>query len=207
MKTKTKIETMHRRASRFCRRTDETDIQVDLCVDGTGTHSVSTSIPFLDHMLSLFAKHGFFDLQVRATGDTNVDFHHTVEDVGICLGRAFREALTDKKGMERYGSATVPMIDALASVSVDYSGRSHLVFLAPFTTSRLGDVDVELFEEFFRAFADSAGLDIHIQLQYGNNVHHCIEAIFKAAARAMDAATRINLRQQGIQSTKGTLDP
>jgi imidazoleglycerol-phosphate dehydratase len=207
MKRKVEIENTAKRSGRFCRKTDETDIQVDLSVDGNGTYSIATSIPFLDHMLSLFAKHGFFDLEVRAAGDTNIDFHHTVEDVGICLGHAFREALTDKKGIKRFGSATVPMIDALASVYVDYSGRSHLVFRAPFTASRLGEMDVELFEEFFRAFADSAGLDLHIHLQYGTNVHHCIEAIFKATARAMDAATRIDPRQQGIHSTKGTLDP
>jgi len=189
------------------RKTDETDIRVDVCVDGRGTYSVETPIPFLNHMLSLFAKHGFFDLTVRAAGDTEVDFHHTVEDVGICLGKAFAHALGDKRGIRRFASVSLPMIDALASVCADWSGRGHLVFRAGFTASRVGDMDVELFQEFFRAFADSAGLDLHVHLVYGTNVHHCVEAIFKAAARALDAATRIDPRQTGVQSTKGTLDP
>ncbi len=195
------------RTGTFSRKTDETDIQVQVCLDGQGTYSVATSIPFLDHMLSLFAKHGFFDLKIQATGDTDVDFHHTVEDVGICLGKAFRNALGDKTGIRRFGNASIPMIDALASVSADWSGRSHLVFLADFTASRVGEMDSELFQEFFRAFADSAGLDLHIHLMYGMNVHHCVEAIFKAAARALDQASRMDSRQSGIQSTKGSLDP
>jgi imidazoleglycerol-phosphate dehydratase len=195
------------RTGTFSRKTDETDIQVDVCVDGQGTYTVSTSIPFLDHMLSLFAKHGFFDLKVHATGDTDVDFHHTVEDVGICLGKAFRSALGDKSGIRRFGNFSLPMIDALATVCADWSGRAHLEFRVDFMASRVGEMDVELFHEFFRAFADSAGLDLHIQLMYGTNVHHCVEAIFKATARALDQATQIDPRQGGIQSTKGSLDP
>jgi len=196
-----------RRTATCTRKTDETDIRVEVCVDGQGTYDIQTPIPFLNHMLSLFAKHGFFDLTIQAAGDTQVDFHHTVEDVGICLGKAFRSALGDKRGIRRFGSDTVPMIDARAEVSADWSGRAHLVFRADFAAARVGDMDVELFQEFFRAFADSAGLDLHVRLLYGMNVHHCVESIFKAAARALDAATRIDPRQEGVQSTKGSLDP
>jgi len=189
------------------RKTAETDIQVRLDVDGGGTYVVDTSIPFLDHMLSLLSKHGFFDLEIHARGDTEVDFHHTVEDVGICLGKAFGEALGDKAGIRRFGSASIPMIDALATVFVDWSGRSHLVFRADFKASQVGSLDVELFQEFFRAFADNAGLDLHIHLAYGSNVHHCVEAIFKATARALDQASQRDPRQGGVQSTKGSLNP
>ena len=189
------------------RKTAETDIAVDLCLDGKGDFDITTTIPFLDHMLSLFAKHGFFDLKVKAAGDTQVDFHHTAEDLGICLGKAFQSALGDKKGIRRYGEAAVPMIDALAFVAVDLSGRSHLKYSVSFPSSRVGDIDVELFEEFFRAFANHAGADLHISLLYGSNVHHSIEAIFKAAARALEAGSRLDKRQSGVRSTKGSLDP
>jgi imidazoleglycerol-phosphate dehydratase len=195
------------RTGKFARKTAETDIAVELCLDGSGTFEISTSIPFLDHMLSLFAKHGFFDLQVQARGDTQVDFHHTVEDLGICLGKALQQALGDKRGIRRFGEAAVPMIDALAFVAVDLSGRSHLKFLASFPSSRVGEIDVELFEEFFRAFANQAGLDLHISLLYGSNVHHSVEAIFKAVGRALDGACRLDPRQKGVRSTKGSLDP
>jgi len=189
------------------RKTQETDISLELCVDGKGDSQVQTPVPFIDHMLTLLAKHGFFDLKIQAKGDTEVDYHHTVEDIGICLGTAFKGALGDKKGIRRFGEATVPMTDALASVAADWGGRSHLVFLADFPSSRVGDMDAELFEEFFRAFSNNAGLDLHIRLLYGSNVHHSIEAIFKAVARALDLASRIDPRQPGIQSTKGSLDP
>ena len=194
------------RVGNISRKTEETNIRVNLSVDGQGTYTIRTSVPFLDHMLCLFSKHGFFDLQIEAEGDTDVDYHHTVEDVAICLGRAFSDAMGDKRGIRRYGQATVPMIDALASVAVDWSGRSHLAFNAAFSSSRVGDMDVELFEEFFRAFADVAGIDLHICLLYGTNVHHSIEAIFKAVARAMDEASRPHPRQEGYQSTKGVLE-
>ncbi|MEW6441519.1 MAG: imidazoleglycerol-phosphate dehydratase HisB [bacterium] len=193
------------RKAKVERRTSETHVELELCLDGNGVYEVETSIPFLDHMLALFAKHGLFDLKVRASGDTAVDFHHTAEDIGICLGRVFQEALGDKKGICRYGEATVPMVDALASVAVDFSGRPHVVFRASFQAPKVGEIDVELFEEFFRAFSHAAGADLHIRLHYGNNVHHCIEAIFKAAARACDGATRLDPRQPGVLSTKGTL--
>ncbi len=189
------------------RKTQETEISLELCVDGKGDSKIQSPVPFLDHMLTLFAKHGFFDLEIEAKGDTEVDYHHTVEDVGICLGTAFKGALGDKKGLRRFGEATVPMTDALASVAADWSGRAHLVFGVDFPSSRVGDMDVELFEEFFRAFSNNAGLDLHIRLFYGSNVHHSIEAIFKAAGRALDQASQIDPRQPGIQSTKGSLDP
>jgi imidazoleglycerol-phosphate dehydratase len=196
-----------KRTKSVSRKTQETDISLELCVDGKGDSQVQTPVPFIDHMLTLLAKHGFFDLKIQAKGDTEVDYHHTVEDIGICLGTAFKGALGDKKGIRRFGEATVPMTDALASVAADWSGRSHLVFLADFPSSRVGDMDAELFEEFFRAFSNNAGLDLHIRLLYGSNVHHSIEAIFKAVARALDLASRIDPRQPGIQSTKGSLDP
>jgi imidazoleglycerol-phosphate dehydratase len=196
-----------KRTESVSRKTQETDIRVELDVDGKGDSHIQTPVPFMDHMLTLLAKHGFFDLKIQAKGDTEVDYHHTVEDLGICLGTAFKGALGDKKGMHRFGEATVPMTDALASVVADWSGRAHLVFTADFPSSRVGDMDVELFEEFFRAFSNNAGLDLHIRLHYGSNVHHSIEAIFKAVARALDLASRIDPRQPGIQSTKGTLDP
>ena len=196
-----------KRTKSVSRKTQETDIHLELSVDGKGDSQVQTPVPFIDHMLTLLAKHGFFDLKVQAKGDTEVDYHHTVEDIGICLGTAFKGALGDKKGIRRFGEATVPMTDALASVVADWSGRSHLVFDADFPSSRVGDMDVELFEEFFRAFSNNAGLDLHIRLLYGSNVHHSIEAIFKATARALDLASRIEPRQPGVQSTKGSLDP
>jgi imidazoleglycerol-phosphate dehydratase len=196
-----------KRTNKVNRKTQETDITLELCLDGKGDYQIQTPVPFLDHMLALFAKHGFFDLKIRAKGDTEIDYHHTVEDLGICLGTAFQGALGDKRGIRRFGEATVPMTDALAFVAADWSGRSHLVFRADFPSSRVGDMDVELFEEFFRAFSNNAGLDLHIHLRYGSNVHHSIEAIFKATARACDLACKIDPRQPGIQSTKGNLDP
>jgi len=196
-----------KRTNKVSRKTQETDITLELCLDGKGDCQIQTPVPFLDHMLALFAKHGFFDLKIRAKGDTEIDYHHTVEDIGICLGTAFQGALGDKRGIRRFGEATVPMTDALAFAAVDWSGRSHLVFRADFPSSRVGDMDVELFEEFFRAFSNNAGLDLHVHLQYGSNVHHSIEAIFKAFARACDLACQIDPRQPGIQSTKGNLGP
>jgi imidazoleglycerol-phosphate dehydratase len=196
-----------KRTQSVTRTTQETDIRLELFVDGKGEAQIQTPVPFMDHMLTLFAKHGFFDLMIQAKGDTEVDYHHTVEDLGICLGTAFKGALGDKRGVRRFGESAVPMTDALATVAADWSGRPHLVFLADFPSPRVGDMDVELFEEFFRAFSNNAGLDLHIRLHYGSNVHHSIEAIFKATARALDLASQIDPRQTGIQSTKGSLDP
>ncbi len=187
------------------RKTHETEIEVQLDLDGKGAFSIVTTIPFLDHMLGLFARHGLFDLTIRARGDTAVDYHHTVEDIGLSLGTAFKGALGDKKGIARFGFAVIPMIDSLAAVAIDISGRPHLSFRASFSSDRVGDMDVELFEEFFRAFSSAAGIDLHVLLAYGTNVHHSVEAIFKAFARACLEAVAIDPRVSDVWSTKGTL--
>ena len=187
------------------RITKETRIKLSLNVDGTGDAKICTSVPFLDHMLNLFARHGLFDLEVEASGDIDIDFHHTVEDIGIVLGEAFKQALGDKKGIRRYGQATVPMDETLASVAVDISGRPYLVYHVTLPKVKIGEFDVELAREFFQAFVNHCGLNLHINVMYGDNVHHIIEACFKAVARAMDAATQHDPRVQGVMSTKGVL--
>ena len=194
--------------SRFAsieRITKETSIKLSLKVDGTGQAMICTSVPFLDHMLNLFARHGLFDLQVEATGDIDIDFHHTVEDIGIVLGEAFKQALGDKKGIRRYGQATVPMDETLASVAIDISGRPYLVYHVTLPKVKIGEFDVELAREFFQAFVNHCGLNLHINVMYGENVHHIIEACFKAVARAMDAASQHDQRVEGVMSTKGVL--
>lgn len=190
---------------RIKRTTRETSVEVDFKPDGVGSHQVDTSIPFFDHMISLFAKHGFFDLTVKARGDTEIDFHHLVEDVGISLGEALLDALGGKEGIRRYGSATVPMIDALASVHLDLSGRAHMVFRASFPGEKVGKFDLELVEEFLRAFSSHGGVDLHVTLHYGGNSHHAVEAIFKALGRSLDEATQKDPRLKGVLSTKGKL--
>ncbi len=187
------------------RVTKETQIRLSLEVDGTGDGKICTSVPFLDHMLNLFARHGLFDLQVDAKGDIDIDFHHTVEDIGIVLGDAFKRALGDKQGIRRYGNAVIPMDETLASATVDISGRPHLVFLVNLPKVRIGEFDVELVREFFSAFTNNCGLNLHVRLMYGDNVHHILEACFKAFARAMDEATRVDDRIEGVMSTKGML--
>ena len=187
------------------RVTNETRIRLELNVDGCGKGTICTSVPFLDHMLNLFARHGLFDLTVEASGDIDIDFHHTVEDIGIVLGEAFRQALDDKKGIRRYGQASVPMDETLASVSIDISGRPYLVYNVRLPKVKIGDFDVELAREFFQAFVNNAGLNLHINVMYGENVHHIIEACFKAVARAMDVATQFDPRVEGVMSTKGVL--
>lgn len=187
------------------RKTKETDISVYLKLDGRGEYKINTTVPFLDHMLSQIAKHGFFDLEVNAKGDTEVDYHHTVEDVGIALGDAFKKALGEKEGIRRYGHAVIPLNEALSMVSVDISGRPYIVYNVAMPKEKVGEFDVELTEEFFRAFANSSGMSLHINTIYGNNLHHIIESIFKAAARALDEATSIDERVKGIPSTKGKL--
>jgi imidazoleglycerol-phosphate dehydratase len=187
------------------RSTTETDIAVAVKIDGKGSAKVSSGIPFLDHMISLVAKHGFFDIELKAKGDIDVDFHHTVEDVGICLGQAFQKALGDKQGIRRYGDATVPMIDALATVVLDISARSNLVYRVEQSKAKVGEFDTELVEEFFRAFSTHLGVDLHINVLYGDNTHHIIEAVFKAFAKALDQATMIDDRIKGVLSTKGKL--
>lgn len=187
------------------RVTKETQIKLSLEIDGKGAAKVCTSVPFLDHMLDLFARHGLFDLQVDAKGDIDIDFHHTVEDIGIVLGQAFKEALGGKQGIRRYGQATVPMDETLASVAVDLSGRPYLVYHVPLPKVKIGEFDVELVREFFQAFTNNCGANVHLNVMYGDNVHHIVEACFKALARAMDLATQLDPRIEGVMSTKGTL--
>ncbi len=187
------------------RTTGETAIALQIELDGRGESTLQTGVPFLTHMLTLFAKHGFFNLDVQAKGDTEVDDHHTTEDIGICLGQAFREALGDKAGIRRYGEATVPMDDALAQVVVDLSDRPHLVFNASWESQKVGMFDTELVHEFLWKFALEARMNLHVNVPYGHNTHHIIEAIFKAMARALDQATTLDPRIEGIMSTKGSL--
>ncbi|BBA71496.1 imidazoleglycerol-phosphate dehydratase HisB [Geobacter sulfurreducens] len=187
------------------RVTKETQIKLSLEIDGTGEAKICTSVPFLDHMLDLFARHGLFNLQVDATGDIDIDFHHTVEDIGIVLGQALKEALGDKNGIRRYGQATVPMDETLASVAVDISGRPYLVYHVSLPKVKIGEFDVELVREFFQAVVNNLGANIHVNVMYGDNVHHIVEACFKAFTRAMDQATQVDSRIQGVMSTKGKL--
>jgi len=193
------------RTASVTRKTKETEISVELGVDGAGASDISTSVPFLDHMLELAAKHGFFDLKIKARGDTEIDDHHTVEDVGITLGQAVEKASGDKKGMARYGVGLVPMNESLAEVCIDLCGRVHLVYNADLPRDKVGEFDIELVQEFFRAFSASSGATLHITLRYGTNAHHSIEAIFKAFGRALDEATSLDERLKGVLSTKGTL--
>jgi len=195
---------MSRKAS-MERVTKETQIKLSLAIDGNGAANICTSVPFLDHMLDLFARHGLFNLDVEARGDIDIDFHHTVEDIGIVLGSAFNKALGDKQGIRRYGAATVPMDEALASVVVDLSGRSYLVYNVNIPKVKIGDFDVELAREFFQALAGNLAANIHINVMYGDNIHHILEACFKALARALDQATQVDDRITGVLSTKGTL--
>jgi imidazoleglycerol-phosphate dehydratase len=196
---------MNERTGTITRTTSETDIKVTLNLDGTGNGSVQTGIPFLDHMLMLFAKHGIFDLEVVCQGDLHIDAHHSVEDIGICLGLALDKALGAKKGIVRFAHAYFPMDETLARVAVDLSGRPYLVYNAKVERERIGDLDSELMEEFWRAVVTHARVNLHIELLYGRNAHHICEAIFKAAARALSIATRIEPRMQGVPSTKGVL--
>jgi imidazoleglycerol-phosphate dehydratase len=193
------------RQARLARKTGETDIVLDFSIDGEGTSQLETGVPFLTHMLDLFTKHGHFDLTVDANGDTEVDDHHTTEDIGICLGLALKEALGDKKGIKRYGSAFVPMDETLAQVVVDLSNRPHLEFRAEFPSQKVGTFDTELVHEFLWKFALEARMNLHVIVHYGHNTHHIIEAIFKALARALDEATTIDNRVKGVPSTKGML--
>ena len=196
---------MKNRTSNIERKTNETNINLSLNLDGEGKRSVSTGIGFFDHMLDLFAKHALFDLELKATGDTNVDFHHTVEDVGICMGLAVKEALGEKAGIVRFANVSVPMQESLANVALDISGRSALVFNAKLDSKKIGDFDSELIKEFLEAFTVNAGLNLHIDVPYGENAHHIAEAIFKGLAKALDRATRIDERTDEVPSTKGVL--
>ena len=193
------------RSATIERNTSETQINMSLTLDGTGKYEVKTSVPFLDHMLSLMAKHGHFDLHVHAKGDIEVDYHHTVEDVGIVLGQAFRQALGDMKGIRRYGESRVPMDEAMAEAVVDISGRPNLVYNVKLPKGKVGEFDVELAYDFFKALTNHAQLTLHLNVPYGENLHHIIEAMFKAFGRAMDAATEIDNRYLSVPSTKGLL--
>lgn len=194
------------RTARLERKTNETQIWLELNLDGEGNAEVQTGVGFLDHMLVLFTKHGAFDLKVRAEGDLHVDQHHTVEDTGICLGLALREALGNKSGIRRYGHFTLPMEETLVTVAVDFSGRSYLAYNAPVAAAKIGDFDSELLEDFWQSVSANALCNLHVVLHYGRNSHHIAEAIFKATARAMRMAVESDPRMPGVPSTKGTLD-
>ncbi|MBE0500252.1 MAG: imidazoleglycerol-phosphate dehydratase HisB [Desulfuromonadales bacterium] len=188
------------------RSTKETQVCLELELDGRGEYKIETGVPFFDHMLDQVARHGFFNLTVAAKGDLEIDAHHTVEDVGICLGAAFKKALGDKKGIRRFGRGTMPMHEALASVILDFSGRPFLVFNADLPKVKVGEFDVELVEEFFVAFCNHSGANIHVNLAYGENLHHIVEAIFKAFGRALDDATGLDPRIETVMSSKGMLE-
>lgn len=194
-----------KRRARIERKTAETNISVELDLDGEGVATIDTEIPFLDHMLTLLSRHGLFDLTIKGQGDRDVDDHHLVEDVGICLGQAIYQALGTKEGIERYGEATVPMDESLVSVAIDISGRPCLIYRVEFGGQRIGDFDPTLIREFFKALTDNSQITLHINLHYGVNDHHIAEAIFKGVARALRMATGRNNRISGIMSTKGTL--
>ncbi|MFO1065087.1 MAG: imidazoleglycerol-phosphate dehydratase HisB [Pirellulales bacterium] len=187
------------------RKTAETQITLKLNVDGTGQSRIDTGVGFLDHMLTLFAKHGLFDLDVKCIGDTQVDAHHTTEDIAICLGQAFRSALGDKRGIARYGHVVLPMEETLVTIAVDLSGRNYLVFNAPIGAPKIGDFDSELVEDFWYSFASNALCNLHVLLHYGRNSHHIAEAVFKGSARALRSAVTLDPRQTDVPSTKGTL--
>lgn len=194
------------RSAQIHRKTNETQIELELQLDGSGRAEISTGIGFLDHMLELFTRHGAFDLVVRAQGDLHIDGHHTVEDIGICLGQALREALGDKAGIRRYGHFTLPMDETLVTSALDLSGRYALAFSAPLPTAQIGDFDSELLEDFWQAVAANALCNLHILLHYGRNSHHICEGVFKATGRALRMAVETDPRLSGIPSTKGTLD-
>lgn len=194
------------RTAKVERKTKETDIKLSINLDGKGQYSIDTSIPFLEHMLSLMCKHGIFDMKLKAKGDIDIDFHHTVEDIGIVLGKAVRQALGDMKGISRYGQATVPMDEALASVSLDISGRPYLVYKVTFPKkSKIKNFDPDLIEDFLQAFVSNSGITLHVESPYGRNTHHIIEAVFKALGRALKNAVSIDPRIKGIPTTKGQL--
>ncbi len=193
------------RKGKASRTTKETDVNIEVNIDGDGKAEISTTIPFLDHMLELLARHGFMDCAIRGEGDTSVDYHHLVEDIGISLGTALKEALGDKEGIRRYGTATVPMDESLCRVSMDISGRPYLVFNADFDGKKIRDFDPTLFFDFFKSLSDCMGITLHINVIYGNNPHHIVESIFKAFARALDVATSFDGRIKGVMSTKGSL--
>jgi imidazoleglycerol-phosphate dehydratase len=194
------------RTSRVERKTNETQIELSVGLDGSGARKIATPVPFFNHMLEAVAKHGLFDLEVAAQGDVEVDAHHTVEDVGICLGQAFRQALGDRSGISRYGDALMPMDETLVSAAVDFGGRAAFVYRADAIKGKwIGTFDAELAREFFGGFAGAALCNLHLEVRYGENAHHIVEALFKAFARATRAAVQLDPRVSGVPSTKGTL--
>ncbi len=196
---------MTKRAAEITRETSETKIRALLDIEGTGQAQISTGVGFLDHMLNLWTRHGLFDLTLSVRGDLEIDDHHTVEDTGLVLGQAVKQALDDKSGIKRYGTAFVPMDEALVQVSLDLSGRPYLALDVPLAPVRLGNFSAEMLEDFLRAFAFSAGITLHVRLICGRNTHHIIEAVFKALGRALDEATQLDPRIKGVMSTKGML--
>jgi imidazoleglycerol-phosphate dehydratase len=196
---------MSQRKATIKRTTSETDVSVTLNLDGTGRGNIRTGVQFLDHMLTLFAKHGVFDLDVSCKGDLDVDAHHSIEDIGICLGSALDEALGDKAGLVRFAHAYFPMDETLVRVVTDLSGRPYLVYNVRVDRERVGELEADLIEEFWKAVVTHARVNFHIELLYGRNTHHIFEAVFKAAARALQLATRIDPRVEGVPSTKGVL--
>ena len=193
------------RKAKIVRKTTETDIHLEIDLDNTAASKIATSIPFLDHMLELFARHGFLKLVVKSKGDTQIDDHHLVEDLGICLGMAVCQALGKKIGINRYGTASVPMDECLCRVDLDASGRPYLIYRVKFERRKIGGFDPALVKEFFKAFTDHSGITLHINLMYGNNSHHIIEAVFKAFARALRDAITVDKKITGVLSTKGSL--
>ena len=196
---------MSERIASISRKTKETDINVSLCIDGSGKSNIDSGVGFFNHMLEGFAKHGFFDLNLSCDGDIEVDCHHTIEDCGIVLGNAIKEAIGDKKGIKRFGSCILPMDESLVLCAVDLSGRPYLVFDGEFSTSTVGDMDTEMVKEFFYAVSYSAGMNLHIKVLNSGNNHHMIEAMFKSFARALDEATTFDSRIKDVLSTKGSL--
>ena len=196
---------MGERRATISRKTRETDIQLDLNLDGTGLYEVSTGMPFFDHMLESLTKHAAFDLRLRAKGDLAVDWHHSVEDVGIALGQALREALGDARGIRRYGFFVLPMAETRVDVSLDVSNRAYLVYKVEVVNDRVRDFDVSLVEDFLYAFSQNAGIDLHVELRYGKSPHHIVEAIFKGLARALRAAVELDPRITDVPSVKGVL--
>ena len=198
-------KTANKRSAKVTRATKETDIRLELTIEGEGKCSVSTGIPFMDHMLTLMAAHGFFDLTLNAKGDIEIDDHHTIEDIGIVLGEAFNKALSDRKGIRRYGRGLVPMDEALASVVIDFSNRPFLAYHVDLRCESTGRFDAQLVQEFLRAFVNRSGATLHVNLMYGYNTHHIIEAVFKALGQALDEATMLDSRITEVRSTKGIL--
>ena len=193
------------RTASITRNTAETQIELSIDLDGSGQNEISTGVGFFDHMLTLFARHGLFDLKVKAVGDLHVDYHHTVEDVGICLGRCLNQALGDKKGISRYGHMTLPMEETLVTSAVDLSGRMAFVYRVEFPTEKIGQFDTELVQEFWTAVSSNALMNLHLLLHHGTNSHHISEAVSKSTARALRMAVAVDPRQQGVPSSKGTL--